>query len=131
VKLAANFHIFIEIPETVLYPGLMNALNRKFFQIAPYLLDYHSTSADPDLASVKIKNYYFGNNSINFYTRDRISKMLGDRWITSGLHKGMQYHSSIAPTYGYHFTYKGKYSVSHGLGLNKADWGKWNQDLSF
>ena len=102
----------------------MNALNRKFFQIAPYLMDYHSTTPDPDLVSTKVKQYYFGNNSINFYTRKRLSKMLGDRFIVSGLHKGMQYHSSIAPTYGFKFSYKGRYSVSHGLSLNRADWGE-------
>jgi len=113
-------HGFIE---TVLYPGLMNALNRKFFQMAPYVLDYASTASDPDAVSTQIKDFYFGNNTINFYTRDRISRMLGDRFIISGLHKGMQYHSSLAPTYAYKFSYKGKYSVSHGLSLNRADWG--------
>lgn len=91
--------------------------------MAPYVLDYANTTPDPDLISRKVKDFYFGNRSLTFYTRDRISKLLGDRWVVTGVHKSIQYHSGLAPTYGYKFSYKGRYSVAKPLSLNRADWG--------
>src|SRR5579875_3881810 len=49
--------------------------------------------------------------------------MYGDRVIYQGAHELMQRHSTIAPTFGYYFTYSGSTSFTETLGLTRDDWG--------
>jgi carboxylesterase type B len=49
--------------------------------------------------------------------------MFGDRGIVQGVHAAMQYHSSLAPTYGYLMNYDGDLSILKNLFLRKKDFG--------
>jgi hypothetical protein len=48
-----------------------------------------------------------------------------DRELVYGIHKGLQAHSEIAPTYGGLYAYKTKNSVAGIIGVNKDDYGKY------
>jgi len=49
--------------------------------------------------------------------------MMGDRLIISAVHRGLQYHSKVAPTYGYFFNFTGQYGSAETYGLKNEDWG--------
>lgn len=44
------------------------------------------------------------------------------------IHKGLKYHSRIAPTYGYYFNYTGRYGTSSIYGLSNEEWGPVSHD---
>jgi len=48
---------------------------------------------------------------------------MGDRLIMAAVHKGLKYHSRVAPTYGYFFNFTGKYGTAASHGLKIKDWG--------
>lgn len=50
-------------------------------------------------------------------------QIYGDRLTLSGVHKAIHAHSRVAPTYGYIFGYKGKYSLGRVVGRDAKNWG--------
>ena len=46
-----------------------------------------------------------------------------DRFFINPARKGMEWHSKVAPTYGFFVNYTGKYSSLETLALNRNDWG--------
>ena len=54
---------------------------------------------------------------------------VGDRFFVNPARKGMEFHSKVAPTYGFFVNYTGKYTTLESLGLDRKDWGT-NQNKS-
>ncbi|ODM95633.1 Esterase FE4 [Orchesella cincta] len=108
---------------TYLYPFVMREVDARWSELGPKILDLKGETRYTSKTAAYIKHFYFGNHPINFYTRNRLTQMVGDRLIVAAVHKGLQYHSKIAPTYGYFFNYTGRYGTASIYGLKNEDWG--------
>jgi hypothetical protein len=49
--------------------------------------------------------------------------MYGDRFMLTGIHRGMEGHSRIAPTYGYFFNYTGEFGILQRTGMTREEAG--------
>jgi len=50
-------------------------------------------------------------------------QMYGDRYLMTGIYRGMMEHSRIAPTYGYFFNYTGEFSILQQTGMTREEAG--------
>ncbi|CAL8118952.1 unnamed protein product [Orchesella dallaii] len=101
----------------------MREVDARWSELGPKILDITGENKYTSKTAAYIKHFYFGNQRINFYTRHRLTQMVGDRLIVAAVHKGLEYHSKVAPTYGYFFNYTGRYGTASVYGLNNEDWG--------
>lgn len=49
--------------------------------------------------------------------------MYGDRALLQGIYANIQFHSKVAPTYAYEFSYIGNFSITSSIYLRPKDWG--------
>ncbi|CAL8113193.1 unnamed protein product [Orchesella dallaii] len=110
-----------------LVPFLYKAINSKRDEMISYAMDYDRISGiNVAETSEKISKFYFNNKPWSYKNRDRISDVLGDRAITTGVYKFLQLHSQVAPTYGYFYNHESPSRTSYLsqlMGTRKNDWG--------
>uniref|UniRef100_A0A1B6M112 Carboxylic ester hydrolase n=1 Tax=Graphocephala atropunctata TaxID=36148 RepID=A0A1B6M112_9HEMI len=111
---------------------LLHELEENWNEISPYILDYNYTTSiyEKDNLSQRIKEFYLGNNTIDFDHRGDLLRMMSDRLFIVDIERGarLQAAATKSPVYFYEFTYRGKYSISNlfcscrdNLGVSHAD----------
>lgn len=95
---------------------LLKKLNDNWSDIVPHLLDYNYTIPDKNLNKVsnKIREFYFGQEDVSLKTRDKVVKMVGDRYFVVDTVRASKLQAAVtkSPVYYYYFGYQGKYSIS-------------------
>ncbi|XP_073983038.1 venom carboxylesterase-6-like isoform X2 [Rhodnius prolixus] len=106
-----------------LYPGAeifanpkeIEAIDTKWKEYLPFLLDYNYTApaGQMDAISEKIWKFYLGNGHVND-AKQKFIKMLGDRLFYAGLIKSTKLHAQLykSPVYSYLFSHKGSRRLS-------------------
>ncbi|OXA40549.1 venom carboxylesterase-6 [Folsomia candida] len=99
------------------------SLRTKWKEVAPIYLDYKYTSKNVTEMTESLTKFYFGRSDPKVVAESKIAAIYGDRLTLSGVHKAIHAHSRVAPTYGYIFGYKGKYSLGRVVGRDAKNWG--------
>ena len=94
-------------------PVLTKELDEDWLRIAPLTLMYDDIvpPQHQNETSRKIRDFYFGNQSISTETRDQLSDLYSDRFFVYPTEKAARLYSKHGgPTYLYLFTYAGEYT---------------------
>ncbi|KAK9512212.1 hypothetical protein O3M35_000681 [Rhynocoris fuscipes] len=106
-----------------LYPGAeifaspkqIEAIDQKWKEYLPFLLDYNYTAPAEQLDAIseKIWKFYLGDAHVND-AKEKFIKMLGDRLFYDGLLKSTKLHAKLykSPVYSYLFSHKGSRRLS-------------------
>ncbi|CAG7815080.1 unnamed protein product [Allacma fusca] len=111
--------------------GRMTTLRRHWKNIAPLLLVYEKETDKVAEVTDKITDYYFKGVDPLVASLDTFSEMYTDRHFGNSLHKALQYHSKIAPTYSYVFDFMGKYNLGNLIGQRQHEWGVGHAEDTF
>ncbi|KAJ8963016.1 hypothetical protein NQ317_005499 [Molorchus minor] len=90
-------------------------------------LHYNETVDNSDLNEVskKIRQYYFGNRTVNKETFGDLVQMISDRLFVVDINKAAKLHAvaTTEPTYFYYFTYRGMNSRSESRSRSHINFG--------
>lgn len=85
---------------------LFERLDAKFNEVAPVAFIYKDTAQDKDVVTSKIREFYFGNKTINRETFMNLTNLFMDRFMGFGLVISAKLYSKHAPVYMYYFSHK-------------------------
>ncbi|CAH1405382.1 unnamed protein product [Nezara viridula] len=105
----------------------LNYLNDNYLEAFPSLLDYGFTVTTDNMneTSMKIREYYFGEEPISMEYNQTIIQMAGDRTITDDVETTarLQAYVRSSPIYFYRFGYRGQNSLSNIVSGTDINWG--------
>ncbi|OXA51672.1 Venom carboxylesterase-6 [Folsomia candida] len=106
------------------FRGTIKQLRSHWNILAPDFLDYQNLkNVDQDDVTKKINWLYFKQKTPLTATIKTFSDAVSLRFTVAGVHKALQAHSTLAPTYGYMFSYNGKYNLATLAGIKPQEWG--------
>ncbi|CAG7725727.1 unnamed protein product [Allacma fusca] len=73
------------------------------------------SKANLNAGLMKLRKYYFGDDTIELRHAQQLVDMFSDCWFVSGLDFTIRHHSKYAPVYPYIFTKKGAFQISGAL----------------
>ncbi|CAG7663740.1 unnamed protein product [Allacma fusca] len=108
--------------------SMRGTLRRKWDSLAPYVFDYATLVNSTQVSTInqKIYDFYIGDGDPQFdhNNKENVHNAFGDRYMVTGVHKGLQYHAAYGPpTYGYYFNYQGRLGLANSLGYRQSEWG--------
>lgn len=89
-------------------------IDMEFDKFGPQSMNFDDTSSMPVNISQQIRNYYFGNKTIDLQTTDGLIKMYTDSWILSGTVQSIQQHDGTL--FYYMFDHRGQHSFTSYFG---------------
>ncbi|CAL8072147.1 unnamed protein product [Orchesella dallaii] len=108
-------------------PFLYSAINSKQEEMTSYAMAFDKLpGVNGAETAAKVSKFYFNDKRWSYKNLDRISDVLGDRTITTGVYKFLQRHSQVAPTYGYFFTHSpstGSSFLAQLMGMRTNEYG--------
>ncbi|CAG7786053.1 unnamed protein product [Allacma fusca] len=113
---------------------LIHDLNTNWSTVSPYIFIYApEMSANPfkETASEKIREFYFGRNSIGPETEQAFTDIFSDRYFIQPLYNSALAMSDIMPTYAYIFTFYDGFSVPHMFDYHNLDAPTHGDDFSY
>ncbi|KDR12773.1 Esterase FE4 [Zootermopsis nevadensis] len=110
--------------------NLIPDMDARFKYAAPIALYYSETSPRKDEVTKLIRDFYFGNSTINNDTVASVVNMFTDGWFLQGADRAVSLHfeTGTAPVFYYYFTYRGSKSHSAVFGDANRNYGVCHAD---
>ncbi|XP_037073423.1 esterase E4-like [Pollicipes pollicipes] len=107
----------------------LERLNSRFTELAPQLLHFARTAADPAATSEQIRKHYFGDRPIDDRTASELVELLTDRMLLHCTEKAAWWHAhySTHKVFVYQWNLKGRMHIrdlqpAHPSGADAAHW---------
>jgi len=88
---------------------MLKTIDERWRKLAPLLLDFNELSTNVNRKSqisLKIQQFYLGNEKISKNTFKEFDDILSDRLFKHGAYKSIQLQSRFSPSYFYYFRFK-------------------------
>jgi carboxylesterase type B len=110
--------------DAVKHPSWYESLNEKFRVPVPHKFKIDDKSTKYEELAGKIKNFYFGNDSLSEDTWSKLADLYSDSWFVTGIIEAIRMQIAVsmssAPIYFYHFAFDGKLGLAEvWLGSNR------------
>lgn len=111
--------------------GVQVALKMMWNNMAPTFLEFGQLSNKANLTKLITKFYTGSEDARAAKTTTPFGDIFTDRELGYGIHKAIQAHSEIAPTYAATYSYKAKKGLASIMGVNQDAYGVTHVDSLF